>query len=410
MPRCRTAAAGRRHHRARSRRGRRRQLRRRRHRQHHAEQRAAVHRHRLARPAQVLGRGDHGAAAPGGRRRARHHAASAAGAGPADRDPASRARSTNTCCRTSTRRSCANGATRLVERCASSRNWPMSPTTGRTPACRCRSTIDRQTAARYGVTMNAIDQTLYDAFGQRQIATVFGPLTQYHVILEVDPALPQRSRHARQDLRHRRRRRRPAASTSRPAASAAPSARRPRRCRCRPSPGSSDSRRRSLITHQGLFPADHHLVQPGPRRVARPGGRGAAADRAADRTAGLGRRPAWSAPPPNSPARWRARSVLIAGGDRHRLYRARHALRELHPPDHHPVDAAVGRRRRAAGADAVRPGPRPDLADRHRAADRHRQEERHHDGRLRARRRTRGRAWRRSRRSARPASCGSARS
>jgi multidrug efflux pump subunit AcrB len=49
--------------------------------------------------------------------------------------------------------------------------------------------IDRQTAAGYGVTMNTIDQTLYDAFGQRQIATVFGPLTQYHVILEVDPVL-----------------------------------------------------------------------------------------------------------------------------------------------------------------------------------------------------------------------------
>jgi multidrug efflux pump len=49
--------------------------------------------------------------------------------------------------------------------------------------------IDRQLAASYGVTMNAIDQTLYDAFGQRQIATVFGPLTQYHVILEVDPVL-----------------------------------------------------------------------------------------------------------------------------------------------------------------------------------------------------------------------------
>ena len=49
-------------------------------------------------------------------------------------------------------------------------------------------TIDRQAAARYGVTMDAIDQTLYDAFGQRQIATVFATLTQYHVILEVDPA------------------------------------------------------------------------------------------------------------------------------------------------------------------------------------------------------------------------------
>jgi hydrophobe/amphiphile efflux-1 (HAE1) family protein len=49
--------------------------------------------------------------------------------------------------------------------------------------------IDRQRAARYGITLNAIDQTLYDAFGQRQVATVFGPQTQYHVILETDPKL-----------------------------------------------------------------------------------------------------------------------------------------------------------------------------------------------------------------------------
>jgi multidrug efflux pump len=49
-------------------------------------------------------------------------------------------------------------------------------------------TIDRAAAARYGVTLAAIDQTLYDAFGQRQIATIYGPLTQYHVILELDPA------------------------------------------------------------------------------------------------------------------------------------------------------------------------------------------------------------------------------
>ncbi|HEV2678563.1 MAG TPA: efflux RND transporter permease subunit, partial [Aliidongia sp.] len=48
--------------------------------------------------------------------------------------------------------------------------------------------VDRKVAARYGITLDSIDQTLYDAFGQRQIATVFGPLTQYHVVLEVDPA------------------------------------------------------------------------------------------------------------------------------------------------------------------------------------------------------------------------------
>jgi hydrophobe/amphiphile efflux-1 (HAE1) family protein len=49
-------------------------------------------------------------------------------------------------------------------------------------------TVDRAAAARFGETVSAVDQTLYDAFGQRQITTVYTPLTQYHVILEVDPA------------------------------------------------------------------------------------------------------------------------------------------------------------------------------------------------------------------------------
>jgi multidrug efflux pump len=49
-------------------------------------------------------------------------------------------------------------------------------------------TIDRQQAARFGVTLAAIDQTLYDAFGQRQIATVYAAAEQYHVVMEVDPA------------------------------------------------------------------------------------------------------------------------------------------------------------------------------------------------------------------------------
>ncbi|MGY3084794.1 efflux RND transporter permease subunit [Pseudomonas fragi] len=48
--------------------------------------------------------------------------------------------------------------------------------------------IDRPTAARLGVTVQAIDDVLYDAFGQRQIATLFTQLDQNHVILELDPA------------------------------------------------------------------------------------------------------------------------------------------------------------------------------------------------------------------------------
>src|SRR5207253_1672809 len=47
--------------------------------------------------------------------------------------------------------------------------------------------IDRPTAARLGVTVQAIDDVLYDAFGQRQIATMFTQLDQNHVILELDP-------------------------------------------------------------------------------------------------------------------------------------------------------------------------------------------------------------------------------
>ncbi len=46
--------------------------------------------------------------------------------------------------------------------------------------------IDRATAARLGITPQMIDDTLYDAFGQRQVSTMFTPLNQYHVIMEVE--------------------------------------------------------------------------------------------------------------------------------------------------------------------------------------------------------------------------------
>jgi multidrug efflux pump len=47
--------------------------------------------------------------------------------------------------------------------------------------------IDRPTAARLGLTMSAIDNTLYDAFGQRSVSTIYNALNQYHVIMEVAP-------------------------------------------------------------------------------------------------------------------------------------------------------------------------------------------------------------------------------
>ena len=51
--------------------------------------------------------------------------------------------------------------------------------------------IDRDAASRLGVSLQAIDDTLYDAFGQRQITTVYTQLNQYHVILEIDPRFKQ---------------------------------------------------------------------------------------------------------------------------------------------------------------------------------------------------------------------------
>jgi multidrug efflux pump len=48
--------------------------------------------------------------------------------------------------------------------------------------------FDRDTAARMGIQSQQIDETLYDAFGQRQVSTLYMPLNQYHVVMEVDPS------------------------------------------------------------------------------------------------------------------------------------------------------------------------------------------------------------------------------
>ncbi len=59
-------------------------------------------------------------------------------------------------------------------------------TTGR--SCRIL-VIDRVTASRLGIAPTTIDNTLYDAFGQRQINTMYTQVNQYHVLLEVEPLL-----------------------------------------------------------------------------------------------------------------------------------------------------------------------------------------------------------------------------
>mgnify|MGYP003693683595 CR=1 FL=1 len=61
-----------------------------------------------------------------------------------------------------------------------------------------RLVIDRATASRLGISPQTLDNTLYDAFGQRQVSTIFTQLNQYHVVLETQPDF----RKDPQDLSH----------------------------------------------------------------------------------------------------------------------------------------------------------------------------------------------------------------
>jgi multidrug efflux pump len=53
-------------------------------------------------------------------------------------------------------------------------------------------TFDRDTASRLGLTMYQVDNTLYDAFGQRSVSTIYSAINQYHVVMEVSPPFWQR--------------------------------------------------------------------------------------------------------------------------------------------------------------------------------------------------------------------------
>src|SRR6202035_881036 len=47
--------------------------------------------------------------------------------------------------------------------------------------------VDRDTAARLGVSSAQVDNALYDSFGQRQVSNIYKQLNQYHVVMEVAP-------------------------------------------------------------------------------------------------------------------------------------------------------------------------------------------------------------------------------
>ena len=86
-------------------------------------------------------------------------------------------------------------APRFVEPAAArSPSCATSRATSRTAASRRASILDRTTASRLGITPQMLDDALYDAFGQRQVSTMFTQLNQYRVVLEAQPELPAAAR------------------------------------------------------------------------------------------------------------------------------------------------------------------------------------------------------------------------
>ncbi|MGH9645516.1 MAG: efflux RND transporter permease subunit, partial [Bryobacteraceae bacterium] len=66
-----------------------------------------------------------------------------------------------------------------------------------TQGLQAKLVYDRDTASRMGITPAAIDQTLYDAYGQRQVSTIFTQLNQYHVVLELMPGFQKNPQNLR---------------------------------------------------------------------------------------------------------------------------------------------------------------------------------------------------------------------
>ena len=78
-------------------------------------------------------------------------------------------------------------APRLVEKLQSLSKLRDVASDQQTEGLQATLVIDRDSAARFGITPQMIDDTLYDAFGQRLVSTMFTQLNQYHVVLEVQP-------------------------------------------------------------------------------------------------------------------------------------------------------------------------------------------------------------------------------
>ncbi len=220
---------------------------------------------------------------------------------------------------------------------------------------------DRTTAARFGISPQLIDNTLYDAFGQRPVSTMYTALNQYHVIMEVSPEYWQNPLALLNIYVHSPTGQTvPLSAFSTFGPSTAPSGGNP----------------------PGTVSRGYHLLQSADRRSV---------GRCRGRDPGGGRQSRSSAHGSYRVCRHRASLSGFARQSTHPdcgcagdgLHRPRCPLRKLYSSDHHSLHVALGRRRRAAGADAHPYGSQCDCHDRHHSADWYCQEERDYDDRFR---------------------------
>ena len=230
--------------------------------------------------------------------------------------------------------------------------------------------IDRDTAARLGITPQVIDDTLYDAFGQRQVSTMYTQLNQYHVVMEVAPRVLAEPRDAARHLRPVGERRAGAAQRLHPLRADAP-----RRWRSI----TRDSSRPITLSFN-LAPGvalgdavDGDRRPPSARSACRP----------ASAAASQGTAQAFQASLANEP-------LLILAA----LVAVYIVLGMLYESYIHPLTILSTLPSAGVGALLALLLCRTDLSvialDRHHPADRHREEERDHDDRLRARGRAHG--------------------
>jgi multidrug efflux pump subunit AcrB len=222
--------------------------------------------------------------------------------------------------------------------------------------------INRDTAARLGITSEQIDGVLYDAFGQRQIAQLYTSLNQYFCHHGGKSRLPTRSGWAATDLCPLADRRHGTAERTGHAAADGGAA------------GGQSPGAVSLGDAQ---------LQPAGQRAHRPGRDGDPTDDG---------RPACAADNPGQLPRQRPGLPVLAlehadpdPCSAHRcLHHPRYALREHHSPADDHLHLAVGGSWGVVGSTPVRVRPGYDGDHRHHSADRHRQEERDNARGLRA--------------------------